>query len=189
MRPTVIVLAAGRSTRYGRANKLLADLGGQPLLARTLRAASGAGRVLVVSGHDRASVETLVAAAGFETVHNPRYAEGMGTSIAAGAKASPDSPGWLIWPGDLPFVRAESVAAIVGHATADRPVVPLCDGRRGHPVWFPPSYSERLQGLAGDRGARELTSAAIFVETGDPGILRDVDTPDDREALSRTAAR
>lgn len=181
-----LLLAAGRSTRFGDENKLLAELDGLPVLARTIRLAkeSGAGRVLVVTGHDRPLIEVVARAEGVATTHNPDYQDGMGSSIATGVRSSlaPDAhaehapAGWLIWPGDMPYLQPGTARCVVDSFDPARPVLPTLNGQRGHPVLFPASFGERLARLTGDSGARTLLAEASAIETGDPGILRDIDT-------------
>ena len=187
-----LLLAAGRSTRFGNENKLLAELDGLPVLARTIRLAkeSGAGRVLVVTGHDRRAVEAVAGAEGVATTHNPDYLDGMGSSIAAGVRSSlapdaddrPAPAGWLVWPGDMPCLQPGTARSVVDSFDPARPVVPTFNGQRGHPVLFPASFGERLARLTGDSGARTLLAEAAVIEIGDPGILRDIDTRADLAA-------
>jgi len=110
---------------------------------------------------------------------------GMGYSIAAGVAARPDSPGWLVLPGDMPMVQPASVSA-VARALEHHPVAyAQHKGRRGHPVGFSAELYSELVMLAGDEGARRLVARypAYGVEVDDPGVLIDVDTEADLEAL------
>jgi len=84
-----VVLAAGRSTRMGAINKLIAEIGGKPLvrIAAEHALASRAKPVIVVTGHEREKVEGALAGLPVRFVHNPDYAEGLGTSLKAGIAA------------------------------------------------------------------------------------------------------
>src|SRR5262249_11276038 len=86
-----VVLAAGRSTRMGEANKLLMKLHGEPMIARTVSAvaASSAKPLIVVTGHERAAVERTLNGAPVSFVHNARFAEGMSASLKSGLAAVP----------------------------------------------------------------------------------------------------
>ncbi len=193
-----VLLAAGRSSRYGGAGdtKLLLPWGpeGVPMaaaVAATLKAA-GLGWIVAVLGHRADAVGAALAGRGVETVLNPDYADGLSSSIAAGVRAAPaGADGYLIALGDMPAVAAGTVSLVCRAFEAASPpaiVVPVHAGRRGHPVLFGRAYREELLGLSGDVGARRLFSrhAGRVVEAAvdDPGVLTDVDT----EAQYRAAA-
>ncbi|WP_342590571.1 nucleotidyltransferase family protein [Rhodoferax aquaticus] len=164
--PTVIVLASGRGARFaasgGTVHKLKARLGGVSVLDRTLAAVRGSG------------LPWLLEQSGLP---------GMGDTIAAGIRATRDAHGWLVLPGDLPLVQAETLrfvaAALVHHAV----VVPVYRGQRGHPVGFAPSCREQLLGLQGDQGAAGVVRAhpAIELVVNDAGVSFDIDTLKDLE--------
>lgn len=192
--PTVIVLAAGRSERFGAGrHKLAQPLGASSVLARTLACA--------IASHLRTVVVTTAAfvelarssVAARDVVVLPESAPeraaplGMGTSIAAGVAASADSAGWLVLPADMPLVRPATLLA-VGRALAHHPVAYAQHrGRRGHPVGFAAELYSELVELSGDEGARRVIARypAFAVETDDSGILVDIDTEDDLDALRR----
>ena len=108
-------------------------------------------------------------------------ARGMGFSIATGVAERSGAPGWLVLPGDMPLVQSGTLLA-VATALEQYPVVyAQHKGRRGHPVGFAAElYSELIQ-LSGDEGARRIMARypAFGQEVADPGVLLDVDTPDD----------
>jgi molybdenum cofactor cytidylyltransferase len=182
-----VVLAAGKSTRMGGDNKLLKSLHGQPMIARTIAAlaASPADPIIVVTGNDAAGVEAALKGRAVTTVHNPRFAEGMSTSLKAGLAALPDdADGVLIALGDMPAVTGQAVACLIAafNPTEGRAiVVPSFQGKRGNPVLFARAYVDEMTHLEGDTGARALLSAhadAVYeVEMPDAGILADADTP------------
>lgn len=188
-RIAAIVLAAGRSTRMGGANKLLEELGGVPILRRVVQEVgrSKAQALVVVTGHERARVEAAVAGLDVELVHNPRYADGISTSIGAGIGALDPAAveGALVVLGDMPEVSAADVDRLI---TAFAPMegrgicVPVRGGRRGNPVLWGGRHFAGLTQLDGDIGARHLIAANAEdvheVEIGSDGIFADVDTPD-----------
>jgi len=183
-----MVLAAGLSRRFGDDNKLLEPLGETTIIAATtqLLATAGAAPVLVVTGHDVDAIVAAVAGPEIRCHANPAFADGMGTSIAAGVRALEDDAidGVLIALGDMPFVRPATIAALLGaFASTDDIIVPTRDGRRGHPVLFGRTHFTALAGCTGDIGARavlEREAAAIkIVATSDDGVLRDIDRPED----------
>lgn len=190
---TSIVLAAGLSTRLPGRNKLLLPVDGTPVVRRVVEALLGAraGPVVVVVGHQAEAVIRALEALPVRFATNARYAEGMGTSIAAGvAVADPGAEGYLICLGDLPGLNTAIVETVVdafvrnGSASI---VAPLHAGRRGHPVLFPASYRRALLELSGDRGARDVVREGSLLEVpvDDPGVVADVDTLDDYRRLRR----
>jgi molybdenum cofactor cytidylyltransferase len=186
-----VVLAAGRSTRMGAQNKLLADIAGKPMVRRVVETAlaSRARPVLVVTGHQGAEVAAALAGLEVALIPNPDYATGLASSLRAGIRAVPvDCAGALILLGDMPRIAAEHVDLILGAFTAARDtiVVPVHEGRQGNPVLWPRRYFPELLQLEGDAGAKRLTAAnperMREVEMGTDAIFVDVDTP---EALAQ----
>jgi molybdenum cofactor cytidylyltransferase len=82
----------------------------------------------------------------------------------------------------MPWIKPVTIAAIGDHAKPDRICVPQFDRRPGHPVAFGAQFFGLLSQCTGDRGARwvieQHTEAVDSVPVNDPGILRDVDTPE-----------
>ena len=119
-----IVLAGGRSTRYGERNKLLEKLDGAPLVVRAVQAAlsSRAAPVIVVTGHEAQAVEIALAGLDVRIVHNPDYAEGLSTSLKAGIAALPDDvDGAIVSLGDMPRIEARHLDRLIsGFSTGPR---------------------------------------------------------------------
>lgn len=187
-----IVLAAGRSSRMGHF-KLLADIAGEPMVRRSVRAviASGIGDVVVVTGHEADKVRDALAGLPVRLVHNPRFAEGLSTSLVAGLAAlDPEPEGVLVALGDMPQVSSQLIGALVSAFRLDHVVLPVHAGRIGNPILWPRSALAAMRELEGDAGARKLLQRfqdrIIEVSTDDPGIFADVDTPD---ALSAVRAQ
>lgn len=167
--PVVIVLAAGRGSRFrasgGQGSKLQADLHGRPVLDHVLAAVECTGL----------------------TVHAVRRAagDGMADSIAEGVRATPDASAWLVLPGDLPLVLPESISRVAA-ALADSPiVVPTFHGKAGHPVGFARQCFDDLISLSGDAGGKSIVQHyradgyIVELAVDDPGICMDVDTLED----------
>ena len=139
-RIAAVVLAAGRSTRMGAVNKMIAEIGGKPLvrIAAEQALASRAAPVIVVTGHQRERVEAALAGLAVRFVHNPDYADGLGTSLKAGIAAVPaDADGAIVCLGDMPQVDAALIDRLIAAFDPERGaliVVPSIDGRRGNPV-------------------------------------------------------
>lgn len=191
-----VVLAAGSSRRYGSGNKLLADIAGRPMIARTTAAfvQSRVGAVVVVTGADREAIERALAGLPIRLVHNPGHLAGMGGSIAAGvAAAGAACAGVMICPGDMPALSARLVDRVIDafEAAGEKRIVHprLPDGRQGHPVLWPCRFLSRLERLAGEEGAkgllRELAGevTSVPVEDADAGL--DIDTSEDLERYRR----
>ena len=186
----VVVLAAGAGSRYlGTRHKLSEQLGGDSVLARTLRnaIASGMPVVLVISEALIGEARGLVTAGDMVVVDaRSQTGWGMGDSIAAGVSIRASASGWLVLPGDMPLVRPSSLRA-VADALDQQPIAfAQHRGRRGHPVGFGAELFSELVMLKGDEGARRLLARypTAAVELDDPGVLFDIDTLDDL-ALAR----
>jgi len=183
-----VVLAAGTSSRYGERNKLLEPFDGEPLVGhavRTVRASSVDG-VTVVVGHDADRVADAVADLGVDVRRNDAFEAGQSTSVATGVDAAraADADAVLVALGDMPDVAVETIDVLVEtyrRGAADA-LAAACEGRRGNPVLFDGRFFDALATLDGDVGGRRILRTdpdAVAVETGDPGVLRDVDEPGD----------
>ena len=183
-----LVLAAGRSTRMGGPNKLLAEIGGKPLvrIVTEQALASRAAPVIVVTGHERPKVEAALAGLRLRLVHNPEYAAGLSTSLKAGLAALPGNvDGAIVCLGDMPQVTAALIDRMLEAFDPARGaliVVPTIDGKRGNPVVWSRRFFPDLMALEGDVGARHLIAtyadAVVEVPMEDSAALTDVDTPD-----------
>lgn len=188
-----LVLAAGRSTRMGEANKLLLPVRGKPMLRHAVEAqlASRARPVLVVTGYQHGEVDAALAGLDVTVLHNPAFAEGLATSLRAGLAAVPESaPGVIVSLGDMPNITAP-VLDRLAQAFADAPdalaVVPTLLGQRGNPVLLSRALFPAMAQLTGDQGARRLLEEAgdgvVEVPLDDPAIALDVDTPEALQAV------
>lgn len=187
-----VVLAAGRSTRMGGPNKLLAELNGKKLVRTVAEQAleSRASPVIVVTGHQHKDVERALEGLDVQFVHNPDFADGLATSVRTGITAVPEkADGAIICLGDMPLVCTETMDRLIDALSPDQGsliVVPVNDGRRGNPVLWSRRLFGELTALTGDFGARHLivkhAEAVIEVEVGGRGPFLDIDTP---EALIR----
>lgn len=111
-------------------------------------------------------------------------AEGMGASLACAARAAGERAGYLVALGDMPFIRRSSIAAVRDALAAGAPLAaPYFRSRRGHPVGIAGKFFPDLAALKGDEGAKVLLkrneSMLVKVPVGDPGVLRDIDRPED----------
>ena len=173
--PAVLVLASGRGERFiasgGKGSKLNAPLCGKTVLSHTLDAvkASGLPWHLEATGH-----------------------VGMGDSIAAAVRATPEAPGWLVLPGDLPLIRPETLRAVAAALEEGVAVVlPSHHGVLGHPVGFAAACGKALMALHGPQGAQSVVRAqggpplVRLLDLDDPGIVTDIDTMQDLQAAQQ----
>ncbi len=194
-RVAAIVLAAGRSTRMGADNKLLAEVGGRTMVRRVAEAALGSGArpVLLVTGNRATEVRAALAGLEITLVDNPDFAAGLSSSLKAGIGAVPaDCDGALLLLGDMPLVTGAHLDRLVAAFVAGDGaaiIVPTHEGRRGNPVLWPRAYFEEMLQLEGDAGAKRLIAAHAAcvreIDLGADAIFADVDTP---EALARLRA-
>jgi molybdenum cofactor cytidylyltransferase len=194
-RIAAVVLAAGRSTRMGDMNKLIAEIGGKPLvrIAAEQALASRAKPVVVVTGHERERVEAALAGLPVRLVHNPDFAQGLGTSLKAGIAAVPaEADGVVVCLGDMPQVDAALIDRLIAAFDPEKgalAVMPTTDGKRGNPVLWSKRFFPELMAIEGDVGARHLITrygeAVVEVPVTGTAALVDVDTP---EALSGVKA-
>ena len=179
----------------GGPNKLLLPIGTTCLVTQAAGALVDAGLnpVVAVLGRDAEEVAGALAALPVQTVVNPAWREGMGRSLAAGiAGLPPQMTAVAVSLGDLWALRPTTAAHVVA-AFQNSPrgiAVPVYNGRRGHPVVFDLlRYRSFLLQLAGDQGARSLLAQVpgdvLEVVVDDPGVVLDVDTPDDYSRAAR----
>jgi molybdenum cofactor cytidylyltransferase len=192
-RPTIIVPAAGFGRRFGGAvHKLQQPFDGLTVLGATLsRAIRSQLPVVVVTTAEQAPIAAAQLAQRDIVVLSAAEAEqGMGFSIAAGVAERSGAPGWLVLPGDMPLVRPDSLLAVASALEQHAVVVAQHRGRRGHPVAFAAELYSELVLLKGDEGARRIVARypAHGLELPDPGVLQDVDTPADLQALQQGLA-
>jgi molybdenum cofactor cytidylyltransferase len=190
-----IVLAAGRSTRMGGPNKLLAELAGKKLvrIATEQALASKASEVIVVTGHQAELIEQALEGLKARVVRNPDFAGGLASSVKAGIAAVPESAdGAVICLGDMPLIDAKLIDRLIDGFDPDRGnliVVPVAEGRRGNPVLWSRRFFGELMTLDGDTGARHLIAkhaeAVAEVPVDGESAFLDIDTPQALETARR----
>jgi len=185
-----IVLAAGQGSRYraaGGADKLLAaslaEAHSPPVLAATLANLRGvAERLVVVTNAENFPLRDWLSvnADGCEVL--AVETRGLGHSLAQAIAYAPAARGWLVALADMPYVQPRTLREIAAAIQGDSLVMPTYHGRPGHPRGIGSAYREALLQLDGDRGAQALFAAHPLLEfsVDDPGVLQDIDLPDDR---------
>ena len=189
MTPTLpsIVAASGLSTRMGTSKALL-EVEGRTFLARILDAlrAGGGDPILVVVRDPDGPEASEIRLRGGRPILNPDPSPGPISSLQAGLLALPEgTEGVLFSPVDHPFFSPDTVRRLIKtfHATGAPLVAPSFKGRRGHPVLFGNEVFSELLGPDLLEGARTVVGRYLdrrrVVEVGDPGILADINTPED----------
>lgn len=186
-----VVLAAGRSSRMGGPNKLMAHFAGKPLIRQTVERAlaSRVSGAVVVTGHQAARILDALGGLAVDVAHNPDFASGLSGSLKAGIAAVPeDAAGALIQLGDMPAVSAADLDRLISafrKAGGQAIVRATHSGKRGNPVILPRALFGAVAQLEGDTGARHLVEAGLMpvvdVEIGE-GAAIDVDTRDALES-------
>lgn len=176
-----VLLAAGRSRRAG-AFKMAVPVGGRPLLLWGLEALrSCCGRVIVVAGAGAGTIAPLVAGLpGVELALNEDHEAGMLSSVKTGA-ARVRAGRFFVLPGDMPRVRPETLARMLDAAAGAPIAVPAFAGRRGHPALLSAALLPALlaEPAGSSLGAFIRCRGAEVVAVDDPGVLDDLDTPED----------
>jgi molybdenum cofactor cytidylyltransferase len=190
-----IVLGAGRSSRMGGPNKLVAEIGGRPLIRIVVQEAlkSRARPVIVVTGHQHDRIEAVLKGLPVKIVHNPDFADGLGTSLRTGIAAlPPEADAAIVCLGDMPQVDAAMIDRLIGAIDPDKGAlvaVPTIDGKRGNPVVWSRRFFAELMKVEGDVGARYLIGrypeAVTEVPLAGTAALTDVDTPEALEAVRK----
>ena len=184
---TILIPAAGASSRMRGGDKLLEPVDGLPCLrAMADRALAVTPDVIVTlprADHPRAA--TLD---GLDVVRVivPDALLGMSRSLVAGAAAVPSGHALMVLPADMPGLQVEDIATIAARSDGQS-IIRGADqaGRAGHPILFPPALVPDFASLTGDRGAAPLLSRAhvlLVPLSGDRATL-DLDTPEDWAAF------
>lgn len=189
-----VLLAAGTGSRFDGDNKLLSEVDGEPIVRRAARTLVGApvDEAVAVVGHEAARVRKALVDLPIATVENPEYGRGQGTSVRCGATVARErgADAVVFALGDMPAVDPRTYRKLIDARGDGDPavVVPTYEGRRGNPVVFDGTQLDRVAALDGDAGGRQLFEDAdvVRVPCDDPGVLADVDTVDDLDAVRRS---
>jgi molybdenum cofactor cytidylyltransferase len=186
-----IVLAAGKSSRMGRAKANLPLGAGDTFLSRIVRTLLDAGinDVVVVVGYEANLIVDVLSATGLNVrfVENPDYERGQLSSLLAGLEVV-DRPGVtaaLVTLVDAPLVAASTVRAVLERyrRTGARVVRPVRGVQHGHPILIDRSLFDALRRADSDSGAKPIVRAHASpsgdVEVDDPGAFADIDTPEE----------
>lgn len=182
MSSVALILAAGSGSRFGDDPKLLADLEGTPVLGhvvRNVRAVPSFNRIVLVLGAHADAIRERVELDGLEVVKCPDWEDGQSASLRCGLEHIGDVLKVVVVLGDQPLVTPRVIEWLANEPAGSRAVY---SGVPGHPVVLGPRLQAAARGLDGDRGLRDHVRWHP-VEVGHLASNRDVDTPEDLEAL------
>jgi molybdenum cofactor cytidylyltransferase len=189
--------AAGASRRMGRPKLLLPYREGTiaGALVASLRTA-GVETIALVTAPGDAALQDWACAAGLLVAVNPDPERGMLSTIQEGIAAlggaamlAGRGETLVVSPADLPAVRPETIAEVIRRRAAARAplALPVWQGRHGHPLVIAPELIPEISDLQGAAGLRQLrdrhAAETLWIEVDDPGVVQDVDTPEDYQAL------
>ena len=183
---TAIILAAGYSSRMG-AFKALLPFGDSTVIERAIALFRGAGidDVRVVVGHRSDELLPLLERMKVRPLLNVHYQEGMFSSVVTAVESLEGENGaFFLLPVDIPLVRRATVELMLqSYRNGDKGILyPACHGQAGHPPLISAAYRDAILSWNGDGGLNGLLAQhaadSALIETGDEGILLDMDTPE-----------
>jgi molybdenum cofactor cytidylyltransferase len=184
-----VVLAAGRSVRMGRPKAFLTHFSPDSTFLAHLVASArsgGADPVLVVGRPEDSRLQAEATRLGGDFVENPEAARGQLSSVIAALDSfSSDPSAILLLPVDVPMITSDVIRQLIQAAAATSAVIVRAahQGQHGHPVLFKRAVFDELRRADPSTGARAVVRAdparVLNVETGEPGVLTDIDTVED----------
>ena len=195
---SLVVLAAGKSERFGK-NKMLVNVLGEPLIRRVVKNAlsSQVNEVIVVLGYMASEIEKVLRDLPCKIVLNENFEEGMSSSVKIGlSKVSREAEAVLFLPGDYPLVTAEDINKVISKFKETRAEIVIASykGKPGHPILFSrklfgeiKEIREEEQGLKAV--VRKHREDVALAETNSPGVLIDVDTEEDLNRIIRILSK
>ncbi|GAK60173.1 molybdenum hydroxylase accessory protein, YgfJ family [Candidatus Vecturithrix granuli] len=181
-----IILAAGFSSRMGTLKQVMA-FEDKPMTRQVAEPLLAAGlELIVVIGHERERVKSVLQDLPCKYVLNPCPEDGMFSSVRMGCLTVPAGEACLLTPCDCPGIRPETIrqVQITLEREREKVIIPTFQGRRGHPAGLPAMLVERIRTLPPDTPGlnslwREQPEMVVHLEIPDPAILRDFDRPED----------
>lgn len=180
----ILLLAAGNSRRFGMDKRLAKLPDGERLLDATLKQILATQLPLLVClGREDWELSLQLGAQGIAHHLCPRSREGMGSTLADGIAALPPWTAVLVALADMPWIKRKTYLAVTHTSRFDRICIPTHLGQYGHPVSFGSNFFSSMASLTGEPGGRQLIldnpARVKELPVNDPGILRDVDGPED----------
>lgn len=192
-----ILLAAGFSRRFGADDKLLQTLSdGRPMaVAAAENMIKAIPLTIAVLRPDNKELAALLENAGLKIVfcdaQKTEMADSLSAAVRYAAQFDESRAGFVIALADMPYIKPDTIKAIAHELNAGASIAaPTYQNKRGHPVGFSAKFRHELEQLTGDEGARAILKRYAdqikLLECNDPGILADIDTPEDLNAKSHT---
>lgn len=180
-----IILAGGEGKRAG-GNKLSKIVRGKPMLQWVVESAKAADfeGAILVSGKEKEFCQDLAQKYNIFHVYNEEWNLGMGCTLKKGVESLPkDAEGFAIMLGDMPFIKKDTLNILVKEFYNHKEIViPMFQGKKGHPPIFSVKYIDEMKKVYKDMGAREVVKKyqdkVKFIEVDDEGVLIDIDTFD-----------
>ena len=179
----VVILAAGRSTRFGsqKMTHRLAD--GKTILQTCIEQYQRVSSNVSVVINNDSILERSLKDSNVNIVVAKNADKGMSQSLIAGMQNQTNVDAWLIALGDMPYIKTSTLEKLTTQSAKNNIIVPVCDGRRGNPVIFGCDFQAELLTLEGDVGAKQLIelnqSRITKVQLDDDGIFHDIDRVED----------
>ena len=190
---SLVVLAAGKSTRMQGRNKLLVEIDGVPMIRRVVQAAlqSKVDEVIVVLGWEQERIRAALARLPCRTVVNRNYEDGQSSSVKIGlADAGASTRAVMILPGDVAMIDTRSINMVAEKYLAEQRniIVAAHKGKAGHPILFDrklfPEIERINEATFGIKAVvRQHQTEVCMVESGSANVLKDVDTNRDLKEL------
>ena len=179
-----LLLAAGSAKRFGSDKLRHALPHGVAIAVQAARHLKSQVDVVAVVRPGSDELSQALKGEGCEVVICDNAAEGMGASLACAVLAAGGADAWLVALGDMPYVRPSSIAAVRAALEGGALLVaPFFHAHRGHPVGIGAKFRQELLSVGGDEGAKALLSRhgseLLKIPVGDPGVIRDIDRPED----------
>jgi molybdenum cofactor cytidylyltransferase len=186
---SMVILAAGKSTRMHGRNKLLANVGGVPMIRRVVQAAlsSKVNEVIVVVGWEEEKIRSAIVGLDCSIAVNRNYEEGQSSSVKVGlAEVNSSSRAVLILPGDVAKIDTSPINMVIEKYYQAGCVIAIAshEGRSGHPILLDkqlfPEISRINEETFGLKAVvKKHQNEVCLVETGSRNVLKDVDTLED----------
>lgn len=186
---SAVILAAGESARLG-SDKLSLSLGPRSILEHTFSkfSAEAITEIIIVTGKFVPELQKNILLPKIRWVHNSDHAEGMSSSVKKGfEQVDPFADAVFITPADIPLFKAGTVAQMIAFFSTNKIIIPTYDGKRGHPVLLDRDFIEQCLIEQSEKILYEVirknNTSVELLPVEDAGILLDIDTMEDYEAL------
>ena len=192
-----VLLAAGRSERMGRNNKLLLNVDGIPLVRKSAINIlnSNVTSMTVVTGFDENKIINALSGLNVNFVKNINFQEGLSSSLKAGlANITPTPSAVIICLADMPKIQPEHINQLIENFDPLKGweiCIPTNNGKRGNPVLIGSRFFPYIFETSGDFGAKQVmkqhSDKIVEVEIGTSDIHFDIDTQDEYENFTTSS--